>query len=86
MIPLNIPCTKPTSRYIFPLESAHIVDAVKISTNDVEVKVFINSFRIYSLDALKNMTLKSGDTIDFSHNSEGMLYVQLILKCSMQVE
>lgn len=86
IIPLNIPCTKPNSRYIFPLDSAHIVSAVKISSNDVDVKMFINGFRIYSLDALKNMTLKSGDIMDFSHNSEEMLYVQMILKCSMQAE
>lgn len=85
-IPLNIPCTKPNSRYIFPLESAHIVSAVKISRNNVDVKVFINSFRVYSLDALKNLSLKSGDTIDFVHDSEDMLYVQLILKCLLQAE
>lgn len=84
--PLNIPCPLPNSRYIFPLDLAHIVSAVKISTTNVEVQVFVNDIRIYSLDALKNMTLKRGDTIDISHTSEEMLYVQMILKCSVQAE
>lgn len=85
-VSLNIPCVNSSSRYVFPLESATILSAVKISKDVSEVQLFVNDLRVYSLDALKHMVLKHGDRLDFSHNSEEILYVQLVLKSPVIVE
>ena len=85
-VPLTIPCVKPEFKYIFPLESARIVDGGILAKTPVEVKMSINGFRIDTLNTLFNMVLKSGDVIEFSHKSEDMPYIQFILKCPMRAE
>lgn len=86
VVPLNIPCVKSNSRYSFPLESGYITNAGIISKDYVELKVFINNIRMYSMDDLKNVRLKFGDILDFNRDSEDIIYVQLMLKCSMKAE
>lgn len=85
-VPIIIPCVKSQSKYTFPLASAIVFDAFKISEVDSFVRLFINDVRVEKLEDLKKMTLKRGDVLDIIHTSDKVLYVQLLLKCPIQVE
>lgn len=83
VIPLNIPCTKSTSRCNFPLKSAIVMNAVIIMEADGIVDVKIDGRLVLTM---LDMVRKQRDGLGLTNYSGKMLYVQLLLKCSMQAE
>lgn len=77
---------KSQSLYKFPLESATVLEAYKISATDSLVRLFVNDVRVENLDNLKKMELKRGDVLNIIHSSGSTMHVQLLVKCPVTVE
>lgn len=73
---LNIPCTRSTTTYTFPLHSGTIVDYQKLNTDGL-VQVLVNN----QSSELNGTLLKRGDVITIRKGGEDICFIILTVKC-----